>query len=83
VRRPNLDALIYCILWVALALLGWRLAGIKAGLLLSIGLFLIIMPMSAIILSRTGSFRAERSVRWGVLAAAAIGLLSYADVAGE
>jgi hypothetical protein len=81
VRRPNLDALAYCIVWVALAVLGWQLAGIRAGLLLSIGLFLIVMPASAIILSRTGSFRAERIVRWGILAAAGIGLLSYADVA--
>ena len=80
-RRLNLDALLYCVLWVGLALLGWRLAGIRAGLLLSVGLFLIVMPMSAIILSRTGSFKAERTVRWGILAAAGIGLLSYADVA--
>ena len=82
-RRPNFDALFYCLAWVALALLGWRLAGIKAGLLLSIGLFLIMMPASALILSRTGSFRAERTVRWGILVAACIGLLSYADVAGS
>jgi hypothetical protein len=82
VRRLNLDALFYCIVWVGLALLGWQLAGIRAGLLLSIGLFLIVMPASAVILSRTGSFRAERTVRWGILAVAAIGLLSYADVTG-
>ena len=80
-RRPNLDALAYCLAWVGLALLGWRLAGIRAGLLLSVGLFLIVMPASALILSRTGSFRAERTVRWGILAAAGIALLSYADVA--
>lgn len=80
-RRPNLDALAYCLVWVGLALFGWRLAGIKAGLLLSVGLFLIVMPASALILSRTGSFRAERIVRWGILVAAGIALLSYADVA--
>jgi hypothetical protein len=81
-RRLNLEALLYCIVWVGLALLGWQLAGIRVGLLLSIGLFLIIMPTSAVILSRTGSFRAERTVRWGILAVAGIGLISYADVAG-
>ena len=64
-----------------LAVVGWRAAGIKAGLLLSIGLFLVVMPTSALILSRTGSFAAERTVRWGFLAAAAIGLASYLDIA--
>jgi hypothetical protein len=81
-RRLNLEALLYCIVWVGLALLGWQLAGIRVGLLLSIGLFLIIMPTSAVILSRTGSFRAERTVRWGILAVAGIGLISYAGRGG-
>jgi len=82
VRRFNLDALIYCVAWAALAILGWHLAGLKAGLLLSVGLFLIVMPMSAIILSRTGNFGLERGIRWGVLALAALALFSFADLAG-
>ena len=81
--RLNLDALIYCILWAALAILGWRIEGLRAGLLLSVGLFLLVMPSSAFILSRTGSFAAERTVRWGLLAGAALLLASYADVANE
>ncbi len=81
-RRLNIDALAYCILWAALAILGWRVGGLKVGLLLSVGLFLIVMPTSALILARTGNFRAERTLRWGLLAGAALLLASYADVAG-
>jgi hypothetical protein len=80
--RLNLDALVYCILWAALAILGWRVGGLPAGLLLSVGLFLIVMPTSALMLARTGNFTAERTLRWGLLAAAALLLASYADVKG-
>ena len=80
--RLNLDALIYCVAWAALAILGWHLAGIRAGLLLSIGLFLLVMPTSALLLARTGNFKLERGVRWGILAAAALALFSFADVTG-
>jgi hypothetical protein len=82
VPRLNLDALAYCILWAALAILGWRVGGLKIGLMLSVGLFLLVMPSSALILSRTGSFTAERVVRWGLLVTAALLLASYADLAG-
>lgn len=81
--RFNLDALAYCILWAALAILGWRIGGFRTGLLCSVGLFLLVMPSSALILSRSGSFTAERAVRWGLLAVAALLLASYADVAGQ
>ena len=81
-HRLNLDALIFCILWAVLAIVGWHGAGMKAGLLLSIGLFPVIMLASMTILSRTGSFAAERSVRWGLLAVAALGLASYLDAGG-
>lgn len=80
--RLNLDALAYCILWAALAIFGWRVGGLKIGLLLSVGLFLLVMPSSALILSRTGSFAAERTVRWGLLVAAGLLLASYSDVTG-
>ncbi len=82
-RRFNLDALLYCVAWAALAVLGWHLGGLRAGLLLSVGLFLIVMPVSAIILSRTGKFGLERGVRWGILAVAALALLSFADLGGS
>jgi hypothetical protein len=51
-------------------------------LLLSVGLFLLVMPSSAFILVRTGNFSAERTLRWGLLAAAALLLASYADLRG-
>lgn len=76
------EALLYCILWTALALTGFHFLGLKAGLALSIGLFLIVMPASALILARTGDFRLERGVRWGILAAAALALLSLVDLGG-
>lgn len=74
------EAMLYCLLWVALALFGLDRMGWKAGLFLSIGLFLVIMPASFLILSRTGNFGLERGVRWGILAVAAIALLSIADL---
>jgi hypothetical protein len=75
------EALAYCILWTGLAVAGFILAGWKAGALLSVGLFLIVMPASAIVLTRTGNFAAERAVRWGILAVAAIVLASFLDLA--
>ncbi|HEY5723069.1 MAG TPA: hypothetical protein VIT45_12175 [Allosphingosinicella sp.] len=74
------EALLYCVLWVALALFGLDRLGWKAGLALSVGLFLIVMPASAIVLSRTGNFTLERGVRWAILAAAAVGLFSLVDL---
>jgi hypothetical protein len=79
-KRLNLEALVYSIVWGVLAVIGWRVAGLKAGILLSVGLFLIVMPASAIILSRTGNFALERGVRWGILALAALALFSFADL---
>ena len=79
-RRLNIDALIYCLVWAALAIAGWKLVDHRAGLLLSVGLFLIVMPTSAIVLSRTGNFGLEGGIRWGILAAAALALFSFADL---
>jgi hypothetical protein len=74
------EALLYCILWTALALAGFHFLGLKAGLALSVGLFLIVMPASALILARTGNFRLERGVRWGILAVAVLILFSLFDL---
>jgi hypothetical protein len=74
------EALLFCVLWVALAVAGWALVDMRTGLALSVGLFLIIMPASAITLSKTGNFAIERAVRWGILAVAAIILFSVADL---
>jgi hypothetical protein len=80
-HKLNLDALAYCILWVALALFAWDRAGFTAGLLLSVGLLPLIMLASTLILTRTGNFAAEQTVRWGILGVSAIGLMAYLDVA--
>jgi hypothetical protein len=74
------EALAYCILWAALAVAGFAWAGWPGGVLLSAGLFLIVMPTSALILSRTGSFVLERNVRWGILIVAALALFSAIDL---
>lgn len=74
------EALLFCLLWAALAIAGWAWIGWTAGILLALGLFLIIMPASAVMLSRTGNFAAERTVRWGILAVAAVIAFSLADV---
>ena len=74
------EALLFCALWAALAIWGGLELGWKAGAALTLGLFILIMPTSAAILSRTGSFQAERTVRWGILAAAAIVLVSTIDL---
>ena len=80
-RRINLDALLYCLAWAALALAGWHVRGLKAVLLLSAGLFPIVMPTSALVLSRTGNFKMERAIRWSILVAAGLVLLSFSDLA--
>ncbi|HEX8574046.1 MAG TPA: hypothetical protein VF759_14980 [Allosphingosinicella sp.] len=74
------EALLFCAIWAALAIWGGLELGWKAGAALTLGLFILIMPTSALILSRTGSFSLERGVRWGILAAAAIVLLSMVDL---
>ena len=76
------EALLYCVLWVALALFGLDRLGWQAGLALSFGLFLLVLPSSALILSRTGNFALERGVRWAILAAACLVLLSLVDLRG-
>jgi hypothetical protein len=74
------EALLFCVVWVALAVAGWHFAGMRAGLALSVGLFLIVMPASAITLSKTGNFALERAVRWGILLATALVLVLLADL---
>jgi hypothetical protein len=78
--KLHLEALIYCVVWAALAFYGFDRLGWKGGAALSIGLFAIVMPASMVILSRTGSFALERAVRWGILIVAAVILFSVADL---
>ena len=74
------EALLFCTLWAALAIWGGLELGWKAGAALTLGLFILIMPTSAMILSRTGSFTLERGVRWGILVAAALIFVSINDL---
>jgi hypothetical protein len=76
------EALLFCAIWAALAIYGGLELGWKAGAVLTLGLFILIMPTSAIVLSRTGSFKLERGVRWGILTVAAAVLLSALDLQG-
>ncbi len=70
--KLHVEALIFSLTWAALAIIGGIQAGFMAGAALSAGLLLIIMPTSAYVLSKTGSFTLERQVRWGILAVAAL-----------
>jgi hypothetical protein len=74
------EALLFCLLWAALAIYGGLTMGWKAGAVLTLGLFILIMPTSVLILSRTGNFAVERGVRWGILVVAALVFLSAADI---
>jgi hypothetical protein len=74
------EALLFCAIWAALAIYGGLELGWKAGAVLTLGLFILIMPTSAMILSRTGSFKLERGVRWAILTVAAAVLLSALDL---
>ncbi|HEY7809148.1 MAG TPA: hypothetical protein VIA98_02065 [Allosphingosinicella sp.] len=74
------EALLFCVLWAALAFFGWSRVGWQAGAALTLGLFVIIMPASAMTLSKTGNFAIERGVRWGILIVATLITLSLADL---
>jgi hypothetical protein len=78
--KLHLEPLIFCIAWAALAVAGFALLDWKAGVALSVGLFMLIMPTSALILARTSNFVLERAVRWGILVVATLVLLSLADL---
>jgi hypothetical protein len=80
--KLHLEPLIFCIAWAALAVAGFALLDWKAGVALSVGLFMLIMPTRALILARTSNFVLERAVRWGILVLATLILLSLADVSG-
>jgi hypothetical protein len=70
------EALLFCAVWAGLAIYGGLELGSKAGAVLTLGLFILIMPTSAVILSRTGSFTVERAGRWALLTVAAAVLIT-------
>ena len=80
--RLHAEPLVFCFAWVALALWAGLSAGWKWGAGLSVGLMLVIMPVSRLVLTRTDSFPAERAARWGILAVAAVVFGFWIRVAG-
>lgn len=71
--KLHVEALIFCLAWAALAVVAFVRAGYLAGSIMSVGLLLLIMPVSSLILDRTGDFAKERMARWAILALAALG----------
>ncbi len=72
--RLHAEGLIFCLVWAALAWFAGQRAGFYVGTLLSVGLLLILMPVTGLVLSKTGNFALERQLRWSILAAAALAL---------
>jgi hypothetical protein len=68
------EPLLFCFAWALLAVAGSVWGGIWAGLILSLGLLTILMPMSALILTRYEDLALERQVRWGILVIAGLAL---------
>jgi len=68
------EPLLFCLAWAALAISAGILGSIWMGILFSAGLALVLMPLTATVVSKTGDFAVERQVRWGLLVLAALGL---------
>jgi hypothetical protein len=70
----HVEPFLFCVAWALLAVAGTVLGGIWAGAALSMGMLLILMPLSAIILTRYEDLALERQVRWGLLVIAGLAL---------
>lgn len=73
--RFHPETFAFCVVWAMVAVAGAMIAGMWAGVFLSVGLLLVLMPVSAAILTRTDDLALERQVRWGLLAIAALSTL--------
>ncbi len=71
----NIDALAFAVAWAALALTAGMVGGFYMGAGLALALIIVVMPLSAFLLSRSGDFALERKTRWSMLAVAALGLI--------
>ena len=72
--RFHAEPLIFCLAWAALAFAAAIMGSLWAGILFSAGLAIVLMPLSATIVTKTGNFALERQVRWALLVLAALGL---------
>jgi hypothetical protein len=68
------EPLLFCLAWAALAIAAGLMGSIWMGILFSAGLAIVLMPLTATIVTKTGDFTLERQVRWGLLVVAAFGL---------
>jgi hypothetical protein len=71
------EPLLFCLAWAALAIAAAMMASIWTGVLFSAGLAIVLMPLSATIISRTENLALERQVRWGLLVAGAVALMIW------
>jgi uncharacterized protein (DUF58 family) len=76
------EPLLFCLAWAALAITAGILGSVWMGILFSAGLALVLMPLTATVVSKTGDFALERQVRWGLLVVAAVGLTIWLNVSG-
>ena len=79
--RLHAEPLLFCLAWAALAIAAGSMAGIWLGILFSAGLALLLMPLSATVISKTENLQLERQIRWGVLVLAALALFLYLQLA--
>ena len=73
------EPLLFCLAWAALAIWG-GMTSIWLGILLSGGLAVVLMPLSATIITKRDDPVLERQVRWGILVLAALGLSVFVAV---
>jgi hypothetical protein len=71
--RLHAEPLLFCLAWAALAIWG-GMTSIWIGILLSGGLAVVLMPLSATIITKREDPALERQVRWGLLVLAALAL---------
>ena len=72
---------LFCLAWAALAIAAGTMGSIWLGILFSGGLALVLMPLSATIISKTENLTLERQVRWGLLVLTALALFVWLQFA--
>lgn len=72
--KLHVEPLLFCLAWALVAVAASVFGNIWIGLIVSLGLLTILMPVSATILTRYEDEALERQVRWGILVIAALAL---------
>jgi len=75
------EPLLFCLAWAGLAIAAGMMGSIWLGALFSVGLAIVLMPLSATVLSKTENVALERQVRWGLLVLAALALFAWLQLA--